>query len=90
MANLEQIQARVEALSRRHKVASTQQARLQGTLEGKRQELLTLKQEIEAAGYDPKTLREERARLEAELEDLMTKFENELSVVEKAQAEYEK
>lgn len=90
MANLEQIQARVESLSRRHKTCSTQQARLQGGLEGKRQELLQLKQEIEAAGYDPKTLREDRARLEAELEDLMTKFENELTAVEKAQAEYEK
>lgn len=90
MASLEQIQQRVEALTRRHNAAATRQAKLQGTLEGKRQELLHLKEEIEAAGFDPKTLREERVRLEKELEDLMTKFETELTVVEKAQEEYEK
>lgn len=90
MASLEQIQARVEDLTRRHVAASTKQAKLQGALEGKKQELLRLKQEIEAAGFDPRTLREERARLEKELEELMATFETELTVVEKAQQEYEK
>lgn len=90
MPSLEQLQARVEALTRRHVAASTKQAKLQGGLDGKKQELRRLKEEIEKAGYDPKTLREERIRLEKELEELMTKFETELSIVEKAQEEYEK
>jgi chromosome segregation ATPase len=90
MATLEQIQARVEDLTRRHTAASTKQSKLQGVMEEKKQELLRLKQEIEAAGFDPKTLREERARLEKELEELITKFDTELAVVERAQDEYEK
>ncbi len=90
MASLEQIQAKVEDLTRRHIAASTKQSKLQGILEEKRQELLRLKQEIEAAGFDPKTLREERARLEKELDELINRFDTELSVVERAQDEYEK
>ena len=90
MASLDQIQARVEDLTRRHNAAATRQSKLQGILEEKKQELLRLKQEILAAGFDPKTLREERTRLEQELEQLMSKFETELSVVEQAQDEYEK
>lgn len=90
MANLEQIQARVEDLTRRHHAAATKQSKLQGALEEKRQELLRLKQEIVAAGFDPKTLREDRVRLEQELEQLLTRFDTELTVVEQAQDEYEK
>lgn len=90
MANLEQIQSRVDDLSRRHVVATTKQSKLQGQLESKKGELLKLKQEIIAAGFDPKTLREDRVRLEKELEQLISKFEVELTVVEQAQNEYEK
>lgn len=90
MASLEQIQARVEDLTRRHNSAANKQSKLQGVLEEKKQELLRLKQEIIAAGFDPKTLREEKVRLEAELEQLLAKFDSELTVVEQAQEEYEK
>jgi len=90
MANLEQIQARVEDLTRRHHAAATKASKNQGALEEKRQELLRLKQEIVAAGFDPKTLREDRVRLEQELEQLLNRFDTELTVVEQAQDEYEK
>lgn len=90
MASLEQIQARVDDLSRRHSACATKQSKLGGVLEEKKQELLRLKQEIVAAGFDPKTLRDEKVRLEAELEQLLAKFDSELTVVEQAQDEYEK
>lgn len=90
MASLEQIQARVEDLTRRHNAAASKQSKLSGILEGKKQELLRLKQEIVAAGFDPKTLREEQARLKEELEQLILRFDAELKVVEQAQDEYEK
>lgn len=90
MASIDQLQARVEDLTRRHVTCSTKQSKIQGSLEEKRQELLRLKQEIVAAGFDPKTLREDRVRLEKELEQLIAKFEAELAVVERAQEEYEK
>ncbi len=90
MANIDQLEARVNQLTKRHQTASARQLKLQGILEEKKGELRRLKEEIIAAGFDPKTLREDRTRLEAELEDLMNKFENELTVVERAQEEYEK
>lgn len=90
MANLQEIQARVEDLTRRHNAASLKQGRLQGVLEEKKLELKRLKQEIEEAGFNPKTLREEKDRLEKELEQLLSKFDTELRVVEEAQNEYEK
>lgn len=90
MASLDQIAARVEDLTRRHTAASTRQSKLQGILEEKKLELQRLRAEIVAAGFDPKTLREDRVRLERELEELMKKFDAELSVVERAQDEYEK
>jgi chromosome segregation ATPase len=90
MASLEQIQARVDDLTRRHNAAATKQSKLEGVLEEKKQELLRLKHDIVAAGFDPKTLREEKIRLEQELETLLAKFDSELTVVEQAQDEYEK
>ena len=90
MASLDQIQARVDELSRRHRDAHSRKAKLQGILEEKRQELKRLKSEIESAGFDPKTLKEERQRLEAELNQLMTRFDAELTVVEEVLNEYEK
>jgi hypothetical protein len=59
-------------------------------LEEKKQELRRLKTEIEGAGFDPKTLKEDRQRLETDLEQLMTRFDRELTVVEQALDEYEK
>lgn len=90
MASIDQLEARVTQLTRRHQAATTKQTKLQGLVDAKKDELRRLKEEILAAGFDPKTLREERVRLEAELKDLMDKFESELTVVERAQEEYEK
>jgi chromosome segregation ATPase len=90
MADLEQIRERVEDLTRRHQRASDRKSKLAGKLEEKRAELVKLKQEIEAAGLNPKDLKAEKARLESELETLMDTFERELSQVESALDDYEK
>lgn len=90
MATIDDIKERVEELSRRHQDVSERKAKLQGILAEKKRELLALKDEIEAAGYDPKTLKEEQAKLQSELEQLMETFDKELTQVEEALADYEK
>ncbi len=90
MATLDQIQARVENLTRRHQAAASRKAKLEGKLEEKKKELARLRDEIMAAGFDPKNLKEEKARLEAELNKQIEVFETQLSVVETALDEYEK
>lgn len=87
---LDQIKQRVEALTKRHAAASKKKSELKGQLEAKKQELVELKKEIEAAGFDPKNLKEEKTRLESELVEMIDAFEKELAEVEQALAAYEK
>lgn len=90
MATVEQINERVEELTRRHGVAKERRSKLAGKLDEKKAELVRLKKEIEAAGYDPKNLKAEKERLEAELQQLMDEFDRDLTQVEESLAEYEK
>lgn len=90
MASVDEIKERVEELGRRHQNVSERKAKLEGILGEKKRELFALKQEIEAAGFDPKKLKEEREKLEAEIQQLVETFDKELSQVEDALAEYEK
>ena len=63
MAELEQVRERVEELTKRHQRASERKSKLAGKLEEKKAELVKLKEEIEAAGLNPKDLKAEKARL---------------------------
>lgn len=82
--SLDQIRQKVEALTKRHDSVSKRQSETRGELNAKKQELVALKKEIEAAGFDPKTLKEDRARLEAELLQMVEVFEKEITAVEEA------
>lgn len=89
MDSLENMQARVEDLLRRHRAADAKKSKLAGQLEVKREELAKLGQEIKKAGYNPKNLRAERDRAAEELEGLIETFSQDLTQVEKALAAIE-
>lgn len=90
MPSLDQIKQRVDSLTRRYNAASKKKAEYKGQLEAKKDELVALKREIEAAGFDPKNLKRDRERLEAELATLLDATDKELSELEAAHAELEK
>ena len=89
MATLEELKERVDELLRRHASATKKKAELQGQLEAKKAELSALGEEILAAGYDPRKLREERDKAHTELEGLVLAFDRELADVEAAITAYE-
>lgn len=90
MTSIDQIQAKVEELNKRFKAAHTKKTALGGQLLAKKEELAALKREIEAAGLDPKRLKERRDELQTELVALVEDFSKKLSTVEEALAVFEK
>lgn len=90
MSSLDQIKQRVDDLTRRYNSAGKKRSEYRGQLEAKKDELVSLKKEIEAAGFDPKNLKKDRDRLETELISLMDTFEKELVEVETALAGFDK
>jgi chromosome segregation ATPase len=89
MADLDQLKHKVDNLIARHARVTEKKAKLKGQLEAKKAELLALGEEIQAAGFDPRKLKEERDRAHQELEDLIEAFERELTEVEEAIAAFE-
>jgi len=81
---------KVDELKARHEAVVQRKAELQGRFDEKKEELAALVKEIKAAGYDPKKLPEERAKLQGELDAMIASFEKDLSDVESALAEFEK
>jgi len=90
MSSLDQYKQRLDDLTRRFNAAGKKRSEYRGQLEAKKDELVALKREIEAAGFDPKNLRKERDKLEAELVANMDTFEKELAEVETALAAFDK
>jgi len=88
MNSLDQIREKVEELSKRYKVAANKKSTLSGLLQAKKEELATLKKEIEDAGYDPKRLKEERDRLQQEMVAMIEDFDKRLGEVETALAAF--
>ncbi len=84
MSTLDEIKAKVDDISKRYKSASAKQSNLSGLLQGKRQELAGLIKEIEAAGLDPKKLKERRDELKAEVVAMIEGIEKQLKQVEEA------
>jgi len=88
MNSLEQISEKVEELSKRYKAANTKKSTLSGLLQAKKEELVSLKREIEEAGYDPKRLKEDRDRLQADVTAMIEDFDKKLCEVEQALAAF--
>lgn len=86
----EELQRRIADLSVRYKRILQRKTELGGELKSKREELALLVKEIQAAGYNPKTLVEDRNRVQQELEALMTAFETSIVTAETTLENYDK
>jgi chromosome segregation ATPase len=89
MAELDQIKARLADLEKRHAACSSRKSKLEGQLDAKKQELVALKEEIEAAGYNPRQLKQAMEKAKKDLVDAMDSFERDLTEVEQAIASFE-
>lgn len=89
MASLDELKRKVDDLISRHKKVSEAKAKRQGELEAKKAELVALGEEIQAAGFDPRKLKEQRDEAHEQLESLIEAFQRELAEVEEALASFE-
>jgi len=85
----EELRKKIEDLSKRTEAANTKKNTLSGKLQAKKEELAQLIVEIREAGYDPKTLREERDKVQTQLAEMITAYEADLVAVETALATYD-
>lgn len=85
----EELRKKIDDLSKRTEAANTKKSTLSGRLQAKKEELAQLIVEIKAAGYDPKTLREERDKVQTQLTEMIQTYESDLVAVENALASYD-
>jgi len=85
----EELRKKIDDLSKRTEAANTKKSTLSGRLQAKKEELAQLIVEIKAAGYDPKTLREERDKVQTQLTEMIQTYEADLVAVENAHASYD-
>lgn len=85
----EELRKKIDDLSKRTEAANTKKSTLTGKLQAKKEELAQLVTDIKAAGYDPKTLREERDKVQTQLTEMIQTYETDLVAVENALASYD-
>jgi len=85
----DELRKKIDDLAKRTEAVNTKKSTLSGKLQAKKEELAQLVVEIKAAGYDPKTLREERDKVQAQLTEMVTTYEADLVAVETALAGYD-
>jgi chromosome segregation ATPase len=85
----DKLQEKMASLSSRHARVLRRKAELGGELKSKKDELTSLVKEIQDAGYNPKTLVEDRDNAQRELETLIEKFEEELVAAETILEDYD-
>jgi hypothetical protein len=83
-----EIQERIEGLQKRHAKIMNGKASLAGQLQARKDEFAALVQEIREAGWDPKTIAQDRDRVKAELDEAIVKLDSELAAVETALASF--
>ena len=86
----DKLQEKVSSIIQRHTRILRRKSELSGELKSKREELAALVREIDAAGYNPKTLVEERNRTQQELEDMLVDYDKQLTEVEGIFEEYDR
>jgi DNA repair exonuclease SbcCD ATPase subunit len=90
MLSPEELNTKIQELQTRHSRILKKKAELGGELKSKKDELGALVKEIQAAGYNPKTLVEDRNKAQQELEALMAEFEKGLVEAETSLSAYDK
>lgn len=88
--DFETLQRKVQDLVARGNKIKQQKAEIQGTLKAKKQELSSLIVEIEAAGYNPKTILEDYEKTKKDLENLVAQYSSEIEQAESSLAEYQR
>ena len=85
----EELRKKIDDLTKRTEVVNTKKSSLSGKLQAKKEELAQLILEIKEAGFDPKTLREERDKVQVQLTEMITAYETDLVAVETALSSYD-
>jgi chromosome segregation ATPase len=85
----DELRKKIDDLAKRTEVVNSKKSTLSGKLQAKKEELAQLIVEIKTAGFDPKTLREERDKVQAQLTDMISTYEADLVSVETALSSYD-
>lgn len=85
----DELRKKIDDLAKRTEVVNSKKSNLSGKLQAKKEELAQLIIEIKASGFDPKTLREERDKVQAQLTDMISTYEADLVSVETALSSYD-
>lgn len=88
--SVDELSTQIDSLQKRYANVLRRKAELGGALKAKKDELAQLVQEIEDAGYNPRTLVEDRNKAQEELEQLVVTFERDLVDAETALSAYDK
>lgn len=88
--SIEELNTKIDDLSKRHMSVNKRKNELGGELKAKRDELGALIKEVQEAGYNPKTLVEDRNKAQEELEALVAEFEKGLTEAETSLQAYDK
>jgi len=86
--DIEALQKKLNELSTRAKKVKQSRAEILGSLNTKKDELTVLVREIQAAGYNPKTIKEEYEQQRKQLEEMMEDYEKQLAKAEQSIEEF--
>lgn len=86
--DFEALKRKVEDLVAREKKVRQKKAEVKGTLEAKKQELQNLVIEIQEAGYNPKTIREDYEKAFKELDAMVADYSEKMTKAEEAIDEF--
>ncbi len=89
MATVEEYRKQFEELGKRARTVADKKSSLKGQFEAKKQELTALIDDIKAAGYDPKNLKEEKDKIERSLVEQIAAYDKDLTEIETALKELE-
>jgi hypothetical protein len=85
----DELRRKIDDLTKRTDLVNNKKATQSGKLQARKDELAQLILEVRAAGYDPKTLREERDKAQNVLIEMVNEYETRLIAVETALAGYD-
>jgi uncharacterized protein YoxC len=86
----EEIKRQIDDLLRRHDTVVKKKAGLGGQIQAKKDELNQIIQEVRAAGFDPKTLANDRDKSQQDLQSMIADFDAKLTEVEAHVAAFDK
>lgn len=86
--DIEALQKKLQELSTRAKKVKHERAEILGSLGAKKEELSKLVKEIQGAGYNPKTIKDEYEKQKKHLEEMLEAYERQLVQAEQSIEEF--